>query len=57
MTYDYDKATEIIGDDSLTENEVMSLVDRAERRAVNYFFWSNTDRPTDEEKEAFLEMH
>ena len=40
MTYDYDKAAEIIGDDSLTENEVMSLVNRAERRALNYYFWS-----------------
>lgn len=57
MTYDYDKAAEIIGDDSLTENDVMSLVDRAERRALNYYFWSEDERPSDEQKDAFLEMH
>lgn len=57
MTYDYDLAADIIGDDSLSEAQVMTLVTRAERKALNYYFWSENERPTPAQKEAFLEMY
>lgn len=47
----------IIKDDSLTDEELELMLERAKRIAVNHYFWGEDDRPSDEEIEAFCDRY
>ena len=43
----------ILGETSLTDEQLEVLLERAVRKALNHFFWKSDDNPTDEEKENY----
>lgn len=50
---DLNTAKTIIADDTLSDDEVSVLIQRAQKLAKNQHFWKNDDNPTDAELEAF----
>lgn len=43
----------IIGDDSLTDDQLEIMLQRAVKIAVNHYFWGEDDNPTEEEIDNF----
>lgn len=47
----------IIGETSMTDEQLEALLERAKRLAINHHWWKEDDVPTDEEKENFIERY
>ena len=47
----------ILGETSMTDEQLLILLERAERKAVNHYWWKTDDTPTDEEKENFINRY
>lgn len=47
----------ILGETSLTDEQLEVMLERAKRKALNHFFWKSDDNPTDEEKENFIDRY
>ncbi len=54
---DLTTARTIIGDSSLSDDEVSVLLLRAKKLAKNQHFWHSEDNPTDDELEGFYERY
>lgn len=50
-------ARAIIKDQTLTDEDLSVLLAKAQREALNHYFWKIDDTPTLEQKEAFLEKY
>lgn len=50
-------ARSIIKDETLTDDDLSVLFARAQRMALNHYFWKINDVPTLEQKERFLEKY
>lgn len=47
----------ILGNTTLTDEQLEVVLERAKRKAINHFFWKSDDFPTDEEKENFIDRY
>lgn len=47
----------ILGDTTLTDEQLEVMLDRACKKAINHYFWGLGDEPTDEEKENFISRY
>lgn len=47
----------ILGETTLTDEQLQVMLDRATRKAINHYFWKSDDNPTDEEKENFINRY
>jgi len=47
----------ILGETSLTDEQLEVMLERAKRKAVNHFYWKEDDIPTDEEIERFVDRY
>ena len=54
---DTDTARIIIGDDTLSDDDLEVLLLKAQTMAVNHYYWKHDDIPTDEQIEAFTEKY
>ena len=52
-----DKLKIILGETELTDEQLSVLLERAQKKAVNHYFWGVDDIPTEEEKESFYERY
>lgn len=50
-------AKSVIGDPTLTDDDLSVLLMKAQREALNHYFWKIDDIPTLEQKEAFLDKY
>lgn len=51
---DKETAKAIINDDTLADEDLAVLLLKAQKLALNHYFWKLDRPPTDEQKEAFL---
>ena len=54
---DLNTARTIIGDSSLSDDEVSVLLLKAKKLAKNHYFWHPEDNPTDDELNGFYERY
>lgn len=54
---DLNTAKLVIGDSSMSDDEVSVLLLKAKRLAQNQYFWHPEDQPTDDELDAFYERY
>lgn len=54
---DLNTAKTIIADDTLSDDEVSVLIQRAQKLAKNQHFWKSDDKPTDAELETFYDRY
>lgn len=54
---DLNTAKKIIGDVSMSDEDVSVLIQRAQKLAKNQHFWKTDDNPTDAELEAFYNRY
>ena len=47
----------ILGETSLTDEQLEIMLERAKRKAINHYFWREDDIPTDEDKENFIDRY
>ena len=47
----------LIGETSYTDEQLMVLLERAKRMAINHYWWKEDDIPTNEEVENFIERY
>ncbi len=47
----------ILGETTLTDEQLEVMLKRAERKALNHYFWKSDDNPTDEEIENFINRY
>jgi hypothetical protein len=47
----------ILGETSLTDEQLEIMLERAKRKAINHYFWREDDNPTDEEIENFIDRY
>ena len=47
----------ILGETTLTDEQLEIMLERASRKAINHYFWKSDDVPTDEEKENFINRY
>lgn len=47
----------IIGETSFTDEQLEVLLKRAERKAINHYFWNENDNPTNDEIENFINRY
>lgn len=47
----------ILGDTSMTDEQLEALLERAKRLAINHHWWKEDDDPTDEEIENFINRY
>ena len=47
----------VLGETSLTDDQLEALLERASRKAINHYWWKEDDNPTDEEKENFINRY
>ena len=47
----------ILGETTLTDEQLEVILERAKRKALNHYFWKSDDNPTDEEKENFIDRY
>lgn len=47
----------ILGETTYTDEQLLILLERAERKAINHYWWKSDDNPTDEEKENFINRY
>jgi hypothetical protein len=47
----------IIGDTTLTDEQLVVLLERAKRKAINHYWWKEDDTPTDDEIENFIDRY
>ena len=47
----------VLGDTSLTDEQLTVLLERAKRNAINHYWWKTDDIPTDEEIENFINRY
>ena len=47
----------ILGNTSMTDEQLELQLERAQRRAINHYFWKEDDIPTEEEKENFINRY
>lgn len=44
----------ILGDDTLTDDELEIMLERAKRLAINHYWWKEDDKPTEDEIDTFV---
>lgn len=47
----------ILGETSLTDEQLTVLLERAKRLAINHYWWKEDDDPTDEQIENFINRY
>lgn len=47
----------ILGDTSYTDEQLLVLLERAKRKAINHYWWKEDDNPTDDEIENFIDRY
>jgi len=47
----------ILGETTLTDEQLEVLLERAKRMAINHYFWKEDDEPTEDEKEKFINRY
>lgn len=47
----------ILGETSLTDEQLEIMLEKAKRKAINHYFWREDDNPTDEEIENFIDRY
>lgn len=47
----------ILGETTMTDEQLEIMLERASRKAINHYFWKSDDTPTDEEKENFINRY
>lgn len=47
----------ILKDTSLTDDQLLILLERAKRKAINHYWWKVDDNPTDDEIENFIDRY
>lgn len=47
----------LIDDNTLTDDDLSILILKAQKEALNHYFWKMDDVPTDAQKEAFFEKY
>ena len=47
----------ILGETTMTDEQLIILLERAKRKAINHYFWKPDDNPTDEEIENFINRY
>lgn len=52
-----DKLKTIMGETDLSDEQITVLLERAQKKAVNHYFWQSDDIPTEEEREAFYDRY
>lgn len=50
-------ARAIIADDTLSNDDLSILILKAQKEALNHYFWKVDDVPTEEQKRAFLDKY
>jgi hypothetical protein len=54
---DFEIAKKIVNDETLDDENLSVLLLKAQKLAVNQYFWKVDDIPTDEQKQAFLDKY
>lgn len=54
---DFEVAKKIVNDTTLSDDDLSILILKAQREAINHYFWKLDDIPTDAQKEAFLSKY
>lgn len=57
MAISAEKLAVILDDSTLSEDEISVLLERAEKLAVNHYFWKPDDDPTDTELSRFYNKY
>lgn len=47
----------ILGESELTDDQLVVLLERAKKKAVNHYFWQVDDHPTEEELDEFYNRY
>lgn len=47
----------ILGETTLTDEQLETLLRRAQSKAINHYWWKEDDNPTDEDKENFINRY
>ena len=47
----------VLGETSLTDEQLEVLLERAKRKAINHYWWKSDDIPTDDDVENFINRY
>lgn len=47
----------VLGDDTLTDDELEIMLERAKRLALNHYWWKEDDNPTEDEVATFCDRY